>query len=67
MAQWTSLNQNNIFINPTLLPLLCEKSGVIHLAELGLTAGWLAGRRNTGKFEIFKIRCELKYYTFCCV
>ena len=42
MAQWTNLNQNNIFVNPTLLPLLCEKSGAIHLAEPGLTAGWLA-------------------------
>ena len=41
MAQWTNLNQNNIFVNLMLLPLLCEKSGAIHLAEPGLTAGWL--------------------------
>ena len=43
MAQWTNLNRNNIFVNPTWLPLLCEKSGAIHLAEPGLTAGRLAG------------------------
>ena len=49
MAQWTNLNQNNIFVNPTSLPLLCEKSGAIHLAELGLTAGWLAGRQTKYK------------------
>ena len=57
MAQWTNLNRNNIFVNPTRLPLLCEKSGAIHLAEPSLTAGrlagWLAGRRNTGKFRNF--------------
>ena len=49
MAQWTNLDQNNIFVNPTRLTLLYEKSGAIHLAELGLTAGrqagWLAGRQ----------------------
>ena len=58
MAQWTNLNQNNIFVNPMLLPLLCEKSGAIHLAEPGLTAGrqagWLADEIQVN-FEIFKI------------
>ena len=43
MAQWTNLNRNNIFINPTRLPLLCEKPGAMRLAELGLMAGWPAG------------------------
>ena len=46
MVQWTNLNQNNVFVNPTLLPLLCEKSVAIHLAEPGLMAGWLAGRQT---------------------
>ena len=42
--------QNNIFVNPPLLPLLCETSGALHLAQLGLTAGRQAGRQNTGEF-----------------
>ena len=57
MAQWVNCLQNNIFINPPPLPLLCEISGALHLAQPGLTAGWLAvrlaGRRNTGEFQIF--------------
>ena len=36
------------FRNAPPLPLLCEISGPLHLAQLGLTAdrlaGWLAGR-----------------------
>ena len=32
-----------IFVNAPPLPLLCEISGVLHLAQPGLTAGWLAG------------------------
>ena len=58
MAQWVSRLRNNIFVNPPPLPLLCESSGALHLAQPGLTAGWLAGwqagrqagRRNTGEF-----------------
>ena len=26
-----------------IIPLLCEISGALHLAQPGLTAGWLAG------------------------
>ena len=54
MAQWKNLLQNNGFVNPMRFPMLCEKSGTLHLAELGLTAGWLAGQqtkyRYTSKF-----------------
>ena len=54
MAQWVNHLWNNIFVNPLPLPLLCEISGALHLAQPGLTAGWLAGwlagRRNTGEF-----------------
>ena len=32
------------FVNQTRLYATCEKSGGLHLAEPGLTAGWLAGR-----------------------
>ena len=59
MAQWVNRLRNKIFINPPPLPLSCEISGALHLAQPGLTAGWqagsrLAGRRNTGKFQNFR-------------
>ena len=54
MAQWLNHLQNNIFVNLPPLPLSCEISGALHLAQPGLTAGWLAGRRNTGKFQKFQ-------------
>ena len=62
MAQWVNRLRNNIFVNPPPLPLLCEISGALHLAQPGLRAGWpsvrlsvwLAGRRNTGKFRNFQ-------------
>ena len=58
MAQWVNRLRNKIFINAPPLPLLCEISGALHLAQPGLTAGWLAGRlagrRNTGEFRNFQ-------------
>ena len=54
MVQWINVLQNNSFVNPTRLPLLCRNSRAVALAEPGLTAGWLAGRRNAGKFQILK-------------
>ena len=62
MAQWVNGLRNNIFVNPPPLPLLCEISGALHLAQPGLTAGrqagWQAGRqagrRNTGEFRNFQ-------------
>ena len=58
MAQWVNRLRNNIFVNPPPLPLLCEISGALYLAQPGLTAGWLAGwqagRRNTGEFRNFQ-------------
>ena len=45
MAQWVNRLRNNIFVNPPPLPLSCEISGALHLAQLGLTAGWLAGQQ----------------------
>ena len=44
MAQWVNRLRNNIFVNPPPLPLSCEISGALHLAQPGLTAGWQAGR-----------------------
>ena len=48
MAQWTNLQWTNLhwiekFENLAQLCINCEKSGGLHLAEPGLTAGWLAG------------------------
>ena len=43
MAQWVNLLRNNIFVNPPPLPLLCEISGALHLAQPGLTARWQSG------------------------
>ena len=70
MAQWVNCLRNNIFVNPPPLPLSCEISGALHLAQPGLTAGWLAGRQADEiqvNFEIFKIGCRLKYSSFCVV
>ena len=65
MVQWVNRRRNNIFINLPPLPLLCEISGALHLAQPGLMAGWQAGwlasRRNTGES---KIGCRLKYSSF---
>ena len=46
MAQWINVLQNNGFVNPTRLPLLCEKSGAVAIVELGLTAGRQAVRQT---------------------
>ena len=66
MAQWVNRLRNNIFVNPPPLPLLCEISGALHLAQPGLTAGrqagWLADEIQVN-FEISKVDCRLKYST----
>ena len=69
MAQWVNRLRNNIFVNPPPLPLSCEISGALHLAQPGLTAGRLAGRQAGWheiqvNFENFKIGCRLKYSCF---
>ena len=43
MAQWENCLRYNIFVNPPPLPLSCEISGALHLAQPGLTAGCPAG------------------------
>ena len=67
MAQWVNHLWNNIFINPPPLPLSCEISGALHLAQLGLTAGRQADRQADKiqvNFKNFKIGCRLKYLSF---
>ena len=66
MAQWVNRLRNKIFVNPPPLPLLCEISGALHLAQPGLTAGRQAGRQADEiqvNFEIFKVGCRSKYST----
>ena len=74
MAQWVNRLRNKNFINPPPLPLLCEISGALHLAQPGLTAGRQAGRQAGWlagwladeiqvNFEIFKVGCRSKYST----
>ena len=53
---------NKIFVNPPPLPLLCEISRALHLAQPGLTAGWQADEIQVN-FEIFKVGCRSKYST----
>ena len=62
MAQWVNRLRNNIFVNPPPLPLLCEISGALHLAQPSLTAGWQADEIQVN-FEIFKVGCRSKYST----
>ena len=67
MAQWVNHLRNNIFINAPPLPLLCEISGALHLAQPDLTAGWLAGWLADEIqliFENFKIHYRSKTSTF---
>ena len=64
MAQWVNRLRNNIFVNPPPLPLLCEISGALHLAQLGLTAGRQLADKMQINFEIFKIGCRSKYSTY---
>ena len=74
MAQRVNRLRNSIFVNPSPLPLSCEISGALHLAEPGLTAGRQASRQ-AGRladdlrvsFEILKLSCRLKYSSFCFV
>ena len=66
MAQWVNHLRNNIFVNLPPLPLLCEISGALHLAQPGLTAGRLADEIQVN-FEIFKIGSRSKYLTCCFV
>ena len=43
MAQCRNLQRIEIFVNPVRLNITSERSGGLHLVELGLTAGRQAG------------------------
>ena len=64
MAQWINRLWNNIFVNLLLLPLLCEISVALHLAQPGLMPDRWASRKAGEmqmNFENFKINCTPKY------
>ena len=63
MAQWINRLQNNIFINPPPLPLLCEISKALQLAQLGLTVGWQADKIQVN-FENFRIHYRSTHLSF---
>ena len=63
MAQWTNLERIEKFINWMRLHIFCEKSGGLHLAEPGFTAGRLADE-IWAMLEILKAFCRLKYLIF---
>ena len=61
MAQWVNRLRNNIFVNPPPLPLLCEVTGALQLAQPGLTAGRPSVHpvdKIQVNFEIFKVGCS---------
>ena len=64
MVQWINRLWSNIFVNPLPLPLLCEISGALHLAQLGLTAGKQVADEMQVNFKIFKTNCTPKHSTF---
>ena len=67
MAQWINVFRNNSFIYPMQLTLLCRNSRAVALAQLGLTAGWLAAWLTDEmwvQFQIFKIHYRSNFYTF---
>ena len=49
MAQWVNVLQNNSFVNPTQLPMLCEKTGAVALVQLNFMAGQQACRLAVGQ------------------
>ena len=64
MAQWINVLRNNGFVNPTQLPLLCEKTGALAIVEPGLMAGRQAGwqfGRPLGR----RIWCKVRKFKFC--
>ena len=52
MAQWVNRLRNNIFVNLPPLPLSCEISGALHLAQPGLPT-WQANEiQVNSKFTV---------------
>ena len=63
MVQLVNRLRNNVFVNLPPLPLLCEISGALHLAQPGLTVGRQVADEIQVNFENFKVGCRSKYST----
>ena len=61
MAQWVNRLRNKIFVNLPPLPLLCEISGALHLAQPGLTSILSMVSIKTKKVIIYFISWSLLY------
>ena len=46
MAQWINILQNNSFVNPMRIPLLCEKTEALAIVEPGLMTGQQAVKQT---------------------
>ena len=66
MAQWIKVLRNSSFVNLSRLSFLCEKTGAVALAQLGLMAGSPADEMML-HLEIFKITYWTKYWKFISV
>ena len=57
MAHWINVLRINGFVNPTQLPLLCEKTGALAIVEPGLT-----GVRQVGRPLGRRICCKVRKF-----
>ena len=71
MAHWINVLRINGFVNPTRLPLLCEKTGALAIVEpgsygrpAGRQSGRLAGRQS-GRPLGRRICCKVR--KFICI
>jgi len=64
MAQWMNLQWIKRFVNLTELYITYEKSGDLHLAELGLLADRQSGRQNLGEAWNFKSLLQIEIFDF---
>ena len=52
MAQWINFLWSSSFVNPTRLPLSCEKSGAQTIVERGFTSGRHGGRQTDRQMKL---------------
>ena len=64
MALRVNVLQNKGFVFRQQSPILREKTGPLHLALVGLTAGRQAGRRNTAGFRNLENPLQVKLFGF---
>ena len=68
MVQWINVFRDNSFVNPTRLPLLCEKTGSLAIVKPGLMAGRQAGSqasRQVGRQAGRQNCCSVRKFEVC--